>query len=100
MPKILTDKYIKNDVSKKFSISHHSEQDVQSNFKTVLNEIHVVPYMINNEVKPYAFSVPIDNRQYQSNQNYTVATSIDAHDNKKAGKANSLNLNKSNYSSH
>lgn len=47
MPKILTDKYIKNDFTKKFS-SYNSELDAQSNFKTVLNEIHVVPYKINN----------------------------------------------------
>lgn len=37
MPKILTDKYIKNDVTKKFSTGHNSEHDQQSTFKTVLN---------------------------------------------------------------
>lgn len=48
IPKVLAEKYLKNDITKKFSTGHNSEHDSQSNFKTVLNEIHVVPYRINN----------------------------------------------------
>ncbi len=59
MPKILAEKHIKNEITKKFSISQNSENEVQSTFKAVLNEIHVVPYKINNEIRPYTFSVPV-----------------------------------------
>jgi hypothetical protein len=50
----LADKYLKNDI-KKFTESQTGQQD---SFKTVLNEIHVVPYNIHHTVQTYAFSIP------------------------------------------
>ena len=40
VPKLLAEKYMKNDISRKFSGSHNSEND-DNNFKTVVNEIHI-----------------------------------------------------------
>jgi hypothetical protein len=37
IPKVLVDKYLKNDLTRKFSTSHNSEHEVQNSFKTVLN---------------------------------------------------------------
>lgn len=80
LPKLLAEKYIKNEINKKFSSSQTSEQQ-ETNFKTILNEVYVVPYKINQEVQSYAFSLPIDpsNDPHKSKQD-------------RKGKANSLNL--------
>jgi len=48
---------LRNSIKGKFSNSQKSEPS-EGQFKPVLNEIHVVPYKINESVQPYAFSIP------------------------------------------
>jgi hypothetical protein len=60
VPKVLAEKYLRSDITRKFS--QESEREGQGSFRTVLNEIHVVPYRINNELRPYAYSLPVQSR--------------------------------------
>jgi hypothetical protein len=46
LPRLLADKYLRNEFNRKFSTSQHSERD-EIQFKPILNEVHVVPYKIN-----------------------------------------------------
>jgi len=75
LPRLLANKYKKNDISRKFSSSNNGEAET-ANFKTVLNEIHVVPYIINKEVQPYAFSVPADKSKGNAVEKRVKASSL------------------------
>jgi hypothetical protein len=82
LPKLLADRYIREDINRKFSTDNKSNHE-DDKFKPVLNEVYVVPYKINEEVQPYAFSVPANGNAVSSSKDNLTTDR----------RASSLNLN-------
>lgn len=50
----------------------------------MLNEIHVVPYKINQEIKPYAFAVPVESQKTVNQERKNKANSMNLHRSKRS----------------